>query len=89
MWTSSLPSSLAAMPSNYDLLDYEAVQRRLDFFGMLKQEDHYELEVYPINFRGRCLRGAYRGISKNFEPKEKCVDISLATGMPYYAIPYA
>jgi len=76
--------------SNYDLRDDDAVQRRLDFFSMLKEEYHYELEIFPINFRGRRLRRADRDPRDTFEPKEKCVDISLATAMLYYAaIPYA
>jgi cold shock CspA family protein len=57
---------------------------------MLKEEYHYELETYPINFRGRRLRRADRDPKDTFEPKEKCVDISLATSMLYFAaIPYA
>jgi len=76
--------------SNYDLRDDEAVQRRLDFFSMLKEEFHYELEVFPINFRGRRLRRADRDPMDSFEPKEKCVDIALATSMLYFAaIPFA
>lgn len=76
--------------SNYDLRDEETVQKRLDFFAMLKEEYHYEVEVFPINFRGRRLRGADRDPQDTFEPKEKCVDISLATYMLYLAaLPYA
>lgn len=71
--------------SNYDLRDDEAVQRRRDFFDMLKEEYHYEVEVYPINFMGRRLRKADRDPSDPFEPQEKCVDISLATYMLYFA----
>jgi uncharacterized LabA/DUF88 family protein/cold shock CspA family protein len=71
--------------ANYDLRDEEAVQRRLDFFAMLKEDYHYEVEIFPINFRGRRLRGADRDPSDTFEPKEKCVDIALATSMLYYA----
>ena len=71
--------------SNYDLRDEEAVQRRLDFFSMLKEEYHYEVEVFPINFRGRRLRKADRDPNDPFEPKEKCVDIALASCMMYYA----
>jgi cold shock CspA family protein len=75
--------------SNYDLKDEEAVQRRLDFFSLLKEEYHYELEIFPINFRGRRLRRADRDPKDTFEPKEKCVDIALATSLLYYAaIPY-
>jgi len=76
--------------SNYDPRDEDAVQRRLDFFSMLREEYHYELEIFPINFRGRRLRRSDRDPKDTFEPKEKCVDISLATAMLYYAaIPYA
>ncbi len=38
---------------NYNLLDDSVVQRRRDFFDMLKEEYHYEVETYPINFKGR------------------------------------
>ena len=71
--------------TNYDLLDEEAVQRRRDFFDMLKEEYHYEVESFPVNFRGRRLRGSDRDPQDVFEPREKCVDISLATTMLYYA----
>lgn len=71
--------------ANYDLMDEEAVQRRLDFFSLLKEEYHYEVEIFPINFRGRRLRRADRDPRDPFEPKEKCVDISLATSMLFYA----
>ncbi len=76
--------------ANYDLRDEEAVQRRLDFFDLLREEYHYEVQIFPINFRGRRLRRADRDPRDNFEPREKCVDISLATSMLYYAaIPHA
>lgn len=76
--------------ANYDLRDEEAVQRRLDFFSLLKEEYHYEVEIFPINFRGRRIRKADRDPRDTFDPKEKCVDISLATAMLYYAaVPYA
>jgi len=75
---------------NYNLLDDEVVQRRREFYDVLKEEYHYEVETYPINFRRRRLRRADRDSADNFEPKEKCVDISLATNMLYLAaMPYA
>jgi cold shock CspA family protein len=77
-------------PANYDLRDDEVVQRRLDFFNMLREEYHYEVETFPINFRGRRVRRADRDPDDPFEAREKCVDISLATAMLYYAaIPWA
>lgn len=76
--------------ANYDPRDEEAVQRRLDFFSLLKEEYHYELDIFPINFKGRRLRRSDRDPKDSFEPKEKCVDIALATSMLYFAaIPYA
>lgn len=76
--------------ANYDLRDEDAVQRRRDFFEMLKEEYHYEVETFPINFMGRRLRKADRDPGDPFEPQEKCVDISLATCMLYFvAIPGA
>jgi len=71
--------------TNFDLRDEDAVQRRRDFFDMLREEYHYEVEAFPINFRGRRLRSADRDPQDGFEPKEKCVDISLAAAMLYYA----
>jgi cold shock CspA family protein len=75
---------------NYDASDEPAAVRRRDFFDVLKEEYHYEVEIYPINYMGRRLRKADRIPSDSFEPKEKCVDIALATNMLYLAaIPYA
>lgn len=71
--------------ANYDARDEDAVQRRRDFFDMLKEEYHYEVETFPINFMGRRLRKADREPGDPFEPQEKCVDISLATSVLYYA----
>jgi len=76
--------------ANYDLRDDDDVQRRLEFFAMLKEEYHYELEIFPVNFMGRRLRQAERAPKDTFVPKEKCVDIALATSMLFYAaIPFA
>jgi cold shock CspA family protein len=71
--------------ANYDLRDEETVQRQRDFFDRLREEFHYEVEVYPIDFRGRRLRAADRSPEDPFEPREKCVDISLAATMLYMA----
>ena len=71
--------------TNYHLQDKELVDRRLDFFHRLKEEHHYEVETFPINFRGRRLRRMDRDPGDPFYPKEKCVDISLAASMMYNA----
>jgi cold shock CspA family protein len=71
--------------SNHDPRDDEAVLRRRDFFSMLSQEYRYDVETYPINFRGRRLKRADRDPEDTFEPREKCVDIALASAMLYFA----
>lgn len=77
-------------PGNYDPRDDEVAQRRRDFFSMLKEEYHYEVEVFPIDFRGHRLRKADRDPADGFEPKEKCVDIALATSILFLAaMPHA
>jgi len=76
--------------SNCDPRDEDAVQSQQDFYDILKEEYHYELEIFPIDFKGKRLRKADRQQEDSFSPKEKCVDIALATSMLYYAaIPYA
>ncbi|MCC5945064.1 MAG: NYN domain-containing protein [Bernardetiaceae bacterium] len=45
------------------------------FFDVLEKECRFEMEIYDIDFR-------HQG---EFSPKEKCVDIALATSMMYYA----
>lgn len=80
----------ASYPHNYDPADEELVRKQAAFFDRLKEEYHYEVELFPIDFRGRRIRYADREPSDDFEPKEKCVDIALATSLLYYAaIPYA
>jgi cold shock CspA family protein len=71
--------------ANYDERDEESVERRLDFFDMLREEYHYEIDIFPVNFKGRRLRKADRSPGDLFEPKEKCVDIALASSMLYFA----
>lgn len=70
---------------NVDPRDEEPVQRRHNFFAMLRQQHHYEVESFPINFRNKRLRRADRDPNDTFEPKEKCVDIALATSMLFNA----
>lgn len=70
---------------NYDPRDEEAVRRRRDFFNMLTEEFHYEVEVFPIHYYGRRLRPDDRDPDDYFEPKEKCVDIALATAVLFNA----
>lgn len=70
---------------NHDEQDSDAVSRQRDFFAMLKERYHYEVEVFPIDFKGRRLRRVDRQPDDSFEPREKCVDVALASRMMYYA----
>jgi cold shock CspA family protein len=75
---------------NVDPQDHDTARRRQDFYVMLREEFHYEVEVFGIDYRGRRLRRVDRDQEDPFEPREKCVDIALATAMVYYAaIPQA
>lgn len=79
-----------SIPAHYDLEDDYKVIRMQEFFDLLKEEHHYEVELFPINFMGKRIRRADRDPKDFFEPKEKCVDVALATNMLYLAaIPYA
>lgn len=71
-------------PVDYDPRDEEAVQRTREFFSLLKEEFHYETELYPVSFRGNRLRKADRPIGGDFEPREKSVDIALASSLVYH-----
>ena len=77
-------SFFASIPVNYDERDELTVQRRRDFYAMLKEEFHYETDLYPVNFRGRRIRRADRDPMDDFEPREKSVDIALASSLIYY-----
>jgi cold shock CspA family protein/uncharacterized LabA/DUF88 family protein len=75
---------------NYHPADEDAVQRRRDFFDLLREDFYYEVEVFLTDFKGRRLRRRDRDPNDDFEPEEKCVDVALATAMLYYgAIPNA
>lgn len=77
-------------PLNYDPIDAETAEKRTDFYEMLKEDYHYEVEIFAVNYQGRRLRKMDRPKNDVFIPKEKCVDIALATSMLYFAaIPYA
>lgn len=66
-----------------DELDF--AHRQKDFLMMLKSRYRYELRVFPVDYKGRCLRKEDRDSDDHFEPKERCVDISLASSLLYHA----
>ena len=77
---------------NYVAEDREIAERRRYFYNMLKEEHQYETEIFTIDFqdRFRLSKKDRMTLGQDFDPKEKCVDIALATAMLYYAaIPYA
>ena len=80
-WTVVRTHLFGSFAANVDARDREPVERRLNFFTMLRQQHHYEVEAFPIEFRGKRLRRTDRDPADTFEPKEKCVDIALATSM--------
>ena len=84
-WTVVRTHLFGSFAANADPRDREPVERRLNFFTMLRQQHHYEVEAFPIEFRGKRLRRTDRDPSDSFEPKEKCVDIALATSMLFNA----
>ncbi len=84
-WTVVRTHLFGSYAANPDTRDLEPVERRLNFFSMLRQQHHYEVEAFPIDFRGKRLRRTDRDPNDTFEPKEKCVDIALATSMLFNA----
>src|SRR6516164_6005250 len=84
-WTVVRTHLFGSFAANVDARDREPVERRLNFFTMLRQQHHYEVEAFPIEFRGKRLRRTDRDPVDTFEPKEKCVDIALATSMLFNA----
>jgi cold shock CspA family protein len=84
-WTVVRTHMFGSYADHIDPRDREPVERRLNFFAMLRQQHHYEVEAFPIDFRGKRLRRTDRDPSDVFEPKEKCVDIALATSMLFNA----
>src|SRR5262245_52807100 len=84
-WTVVRTHLFGSYAENVDARDVEPVERRLNFFAMLRQQHHYEIEAFPIDFRGKRLRRTDRDPNDTFEPKEKCVDIALATSMLFNA----
>lgn len=80
----------ASIPKNYDLRDKQEVDAQRDFYNLLKEEFHYETEIFEIDFKGRRLHPKDRRPGDTFVPKEKCVDIALSSALLYYAaLPYA
>jgi uncharacterized LabA/DUF88 family protein len=77
--------------------DKDLAEAQIQFYEDRKKYDHFDVETFKIDFRGKPRR--YRSTiieneketDRKFEkPKEKCVDVALATSMLFYAaVPYA
>lgn len=76
---------VSSYPTHHDAQDDEAVERQLDFYDFLREEYRYDVQLFRVNYMGRRVRRADRDPDDPFEPREKCVDIALATTMLYYA----
>jgi len=75
----------ASVPVNFDARDNDEVARRHEFYDMLKEEFHFETEIFPIDFRRRRVRREDRDSTDPFYPEEKRADVALACSMVYYA----
>lgn len=76
---------VSSYPAHHDAQDDEAVERQLDFYDFLREEYRYDVQLFRVNYMGRRVRRADRAPDDPFEPREKCVDIALATAMLYNA----
>lgn len=71
----------ASIATNYDPLDDDAVQRRSEFFDGLRRQHRYEVYRYDIDYRGGRVRRSQRPDEQTYEPREKAVDVGLATAL--------
>ena len=72
-------------PINYHSVDEDRARKRKEFFVMLREDYHYDVEAFPIDYAERRILHDDREADDPFSPKEKCVDIALASTMLYYA----
>lgn len=77
----------ASVPINTHSYDNKAISKRRHFFEILQEKCGYIVELFEIDFRGRRLLKQDRG-TDHWEPKEKCVDIAIATNILFYATQY-
>lgn len=73
-----------SIPVNVADEDREKIDRQDSFYKLLREKYHYETEVFSIDFGGRAL-SARGGEGDSWVPREKCVDIALASSMLYQA----
>lgn len=80
----------ASLPVNVDPKDAQLVEDQRNFYNTLRRDFYYEVEIFPLDLKGRRYHSYDRDSDDYFVPKEKCVDIALATSMLHLAtLPYA
>lgn len=77
----------ASIPSNVNSKDQLAVSKQEHFFEVLRNKCGYTVELFEIDFKGKRLLKQDRG-NDPWEPKEKCVDIAVATNLLFYKDQY-
>jgi hypothetical protein len=71
----------ASIATNHDPVDDDVVQRRSEFFDALRRQHRYEVYRFDIDYRGGRVRRSQRPEDQTFEPREKAVDVGLATAL--------
>lgn len=74
----------SSVPVNVDPADQNLVAKRFSFLDLLKKKYRFTMDLYEIDFKGRRLRKSDRNPTDVWHPKEKCVDISMASNFFFY-----
>jgi cold shock CspA family protein len=75
-----------AYPVKVDPSDEALSIRQRDFYLRLRDEFFFQVETYPVNFKGRHIRRTDRDPSDPFHPRESQAAISLAVTSTAYAM---
>ena len=78
----------SSVPVNVDEIDAPLVVKRFSFLNLLKSRYRFTMDLYEIDFKGRRLRKLDRNPNDVWQPKEKCVDISMASNLFYHQQSY-
>lgn len=78
----------ASVPINVSIEDKSLVDKRYHFFDLLRSKYGFTLDLHEIDFKGRRLKKSDRLVTDKWSPKEKCVDISMASNLFYYINQY-
>ena len=77
----------ASIPFNFHYKDKQAVSKQQNFFEVLRKKCGYSVELFEIDFKGKRLLKQDRG-NDLWTPKEKCVDIAVATNLLFHKDEY-